>query len=233
MKGLYVEDDLELSKVVIESLEERGVSVKWTRSVKDSIEALKNETFSFYILDLGLIDGEGFSVADFIKQNNLRGPLIFLTARSEAKDRLKGYEFGACEYIPKPFLFEELWIRLDHALSEHGEPDVFRLAKDLVFDFKAQQLNFEETTDKNSDFFGAVKLSLKESLFLKQIIEESPKAVRRSEVLDKVWGNGKYPTERTVDNLVLKLRQKLGASGSRVESIRGVGYKWSEDKYEH
>jgi DNA-binding response OmpR family regulator len=230
MKGLYVEDDLELSKVVIENLEERGVFVKWTRSVKDSIEALKNETFSFYILDLGLTDGEGFDVADYIKQNNLRGPLIFLTARSEAKDRLKGYEFGACEYIPKPFLFEELWIRLDHALSEHGEPDIFRLAKDLVFDFKAQQLNYDESSDKKLE---TVKLSLKESLFLKQIIEESPKAVRRSEVLDKVWGDGKYPTERTVDNLVLKLRQKLGASGQRVESIRGVGYKWSEDKYEH
>ena len=72
MKGLYVEDDLELSKAVIENLEERGVLVKWTRSVKDSIKILKKESFSFYIVDLGLIDGEGYEVADFLKQQNYR-----------------------------------------------------------------------------------------------------------------------------------------------------------------
>ena len=219
MKGLYVEDDLELSKAVIENLEERGVLVKWTRSVKDSIKILKKESFSFYIVDLGLIDGEGYEVADFLKQQKLSGPLIFLTARSDAKDRLKGYEHGACEYIPKPFLFEELWLRLDHALKEHGEFDVFKLTTDWIFDFKAQRIK----TPLNE----IIDLTLKEALFLKHILERSPQPMRRSEVLDKVWGDGKYPTERTVDNLVVRLRQKLGSLGKRIESIRAVGYRWN------
>ena len=220
MKGLYVEDDLELSKVVIENLEERGVFVEWTRSVKDSLDALKKESFSFYIVDLGLIDGKGYEVADYLKENNLFGPLIFLTARSEAKDRLRGYEYGACEYIPKPFLFEELWLRLDHALKEHGEMEIVQLASGWSFNFKAQLV--ESFEGKN------INLTRKEALFLKYIIEKSPQPMRRSEVLDKVWGKGKYPTERTVDNLVVRLRQKLDPLGKRVESIRAVGYRWRD-----
>jgi len=221
MRGLYVEDDLELSKVVIENLEERGVSVKWERSVKGSLEALKKESFSFYIVDLGLLDGEGYEVAQYLKENNLKGPLILLTARSEAKDRLKGYEYGACEYIPKPFLFEELWLRLDHALSEHSETHLFKLSEEWEFDAKAQRL--VSSSGESCD------LNVKESLFLKHILDRSPEPMRRSEVLDKVWGEGKYPTERTVDNLVVRLRQKLGILGKRVESIRAVGYRWSDE----
>ena len=133
---------------------------------------------------------------------------------------MKGYEYGACEYIPKPFLFEELWLRLDHALKEHGEADVFKLDSKYTFDFKAQIIKISDEDN--------IDLTIKEALFLKRIIERSPQPMRRSEVLDEVWGEGKYPTERTVDNLVVRLRQKLGDLGKRVESIRAVGYRWRD-----
>ena len=221
MKGLYVEDDFELSKVVIENLEDRGLKVKWVRSVKEAISLLKSENFKFYILDISLTDGLGYEVAEYIKAHQLTGPVIFLTARSNANDRLKGYEYGACEYIPKPFLFEELWLRLDHALEEHGDPDSLSLTDNVSF-------NVSEMMIYGLNENGVV-LTKKECLFLKKIFEKKPKPFERSEILDVVWSKDSFPTERTVDNLVVKLRQKLMHLGTNIKSVRGVGYKWSSD----
>lgn len=221
MTGLYVEDDLELSKVVIENLTDRGLKVKWVRSVKEALELLKGERFKFYILDISLTDGLGYEVADYIKSEQLSGPVIFLTARSNANDRLKGYEYGACEYIPKPFLFEELWLRLDHALEEHGDPETLKLSDDVSF-------NVSEMVVYGLNENGVI-LTKKESLFLKKIFEKKPKPFERSEILDVVWSKDSFPTERTVDNLVVKLRQKLMHLGANIKSVRGVGYKWSSD----
>lgn len=225
MKGLYVEDDLELSKVVIENLNDRGLKVDWVRSVNDAIQFLNNENYKFYIIDIGLTDGLGYEVADYIKFKNLSGPLLFLTARSSANDRLKGYEYGACEYIPKPFLFEELWLRLDHALEEHGEPETLQLSKDVSFNVLEMMVYGLDETAKDK----GVELTKKEALFLKKIFEKRPKPFERSEILDVVWSKDSFPTERTVDNLVVKLRQKLMHLGACIKSVRGVGYKWSAD----
>ncbi len=216
-RGLYVEDDLSLAGSVTESLKEKGVDVLWTRSIKESIEALKREDFQFYILDVGLLDGEGYEIASFINSKKKKGPILFLTARNAAEDRLKGYELGAVEYIPKPFLFAELWIRLQHVLTDHVQEDSIDLG-DLEIDFKAYTFKW-----KNAE---TLFLSEKEFGVFHCLYKRSPQGVRRSEILDEVWGEGQFPTERTVDNIILKLRSSLKEYGTHIKSIRGVGYSW-------
>ena len=145
MRGLYVEDDLNLAKSILESLSEKGVDVLWKRSVADSIDAIKTEDFRFYILDVGLLDGEGYEIAKYIKDQKKAGPILFLTARNSAEERLKGYELGAVEYIPKPFLFAELMLRLDHVLSDHVIEESLNLGEDLNIQFKSYAFKWKSS----------------------------------------------------------------------------------------
>ena len=220
MRGLYVEDDLSLAGTIVESLKEKGVEVEWARSVKESKEAIDREDFSFYILDVGLLDGEGYEVATYLHSIGKKGPVLFLTARNSAEDRLKGYELGAVEYIPKPFLFAELWIRLEHVLKDHTEETSLDLG-DLEISFKSFSFKW-----KNAE---TLFLSEKEFGVFLCLFQNAPNVVRRSEVLDQVWSKEQFPTERTVDNIILKLRQYLKHHGSMIKSIRGVGYAWIKD----
>lgn len=220
-RGLYAEDDLQLAASVIESLKEKGVEVLWTRGVEESIDAISKEDFKFYILDLGLLDGEGYEIASHINESKKTGPILFLTARNNAEDRLKGYELGAVEYIPKPFLFAELWIRLHHVLTDHVEEETLDLGE-LIINFKAFSFNWKDAE--------TILLSEKEFGVFAYLYKNSPNVVRRSNILDEVWGQGQFPSERTIDNIILKLRQNLKQYGSYVKSIRGVGYSWVIDK---
>lgn len=220
MIGLYAEDDLNLAASVIESLKEKGVLVKWTRSVAESTELIDKESFAFYILDVGLLDGEGYDVASYLHATGNKAPILFLTARNSAEDRLRGYELGAVEYIPKPFLFAELWIRLEHVLKDHLEEDRLVL-DDLEINFGSFAFKW-----KNAE---TLFLSEKEFGVFKCLYNKSPHVVRRSEILDEVWGKEQFPSERTVDNIILKLRQNLKQHGSMIRSIRGVGYTWIKD----
>lgn len=223
MRGLYVEDDLNLAANVIESLREKSVEVLWTRSVEESKAAIEKEDFKFYILDVGLLDGEGYEVAAFITEKKKKGPVLFLTARNDAEDRLKGYELGAVEYIPKPFLFAELWIRLHHVLTDHASEEFLNLG-DLEINFKAYTFAWKggETLFLSEKEFGVFEF----------LYKKSPEVVRRSDILDAVWGKDQFPSERTVDNIILKLRAALKDYGSAIKSVRGVGYSWNQDKLE-
>jgi len=220
VKGLYAEDDLNLAASVIESLKEKGVQVEWTRSVAESIEKIDKEKFSFYIFDIGLLDGEGYDIASYLHASGNKAPILFLTARNSAEDRLKGYELGAVEYIPKPFLFAELWIRLEHVLKDHVQEEVLDLG-DLEINFGSFAFKW-----KNAE---TLFLSEKEFGVFQCLYQKSPNVVRRSEILDEVWGEEQFPSERTVDNIILKLRQNLKHHGSMIKSIRSVGYTWIKD----
>ena len=145
---------------------------------------------------------------------------MFLTARNSAEDRLKGYELGAVEYIPKPFLFAELWIRLEHVLTDHVVEESLDLG-DLEINFRSFSFKW-----KNAE---TLFLSEKDFQVFSCLYKNASKVVRRSEILDQVWGQETFPSERTVDNIILKLRQNLKHHSARIKSIRGVGYMWIKE----
>ncbi len=219
--GLYVEDELVLASSIKESLEEKNLEITHATSVKEAINLIKQNTYSFYILDIGLRDGEGYEIAEYLKKKGNKKPVLFLTARSESKDRLKGYELGAIEYIPKPFLFKELWIRLEHVLEDHIGVERIEL-KDLIIDLNSYSFKWVSTEE-------TILLTEKEFKVFIYLYENSKTVVKRSDLLDSVWGKENYPTERTVDNIILKLRQHLKQHGKKIRSVRGVGYQWLEN----
>ncbi|MBX2987959.1 MAG: response regulator transcription factor [Bdellovibrionaceae bacterium] len=217
---LLVEDDLTLGENLRDRLAQ-DYDVSWARSVRESEELLGKHHWDLAILDIGLPDGNGFDIAEKIARKD-GCHFVFLTAQSDAESRLKGFELGAQEFIPKPFYLKELLLRVKHVLDSH--PAVAREIKlrDVV-------VNLQDFFLRRAD--GAIEYPpVTDMKILKLLVEKSPQVVSRDEILDHVWGIDKTPNHRTVDNAVVRLRQLLGADGERIHSVRGIGYQWMNEE---
>jgi two-component system, OmpR family, phosphate regulon response regulator PhoB len=212
---LLVEDDQSLGATLSDRLRKEGYEVAWTTSKAESIRQASLTGFDLYVLDVGLPDGTGFELARELPPGK---PFIFLTAQADAESRLQGYEVGAEEYIPKPFHLRELLLRIKHVLDNHAPPQRLEVG-DVVVDFASYTLS------KGGQ---AESVAAKDLQFLRLLVDKSPAVVSRDEALNTLWGEDKFPSNRTVDNAVLRLRQALGPRVSDcIESIRGVGYRWN------
>ena len=208
---LLVEDDASLGATLRDRLVKEGYEVTLAASKREALA--QSGHFNLYIFDVGLPDGTGFELARELPAR----PLIFMTAQSDAESRLAGYELGAEEYIPKPFHLRELLLRVRHVVESHVE------AKPLVIG--PVSIDFASLTLKRDG--QSEPVAVKDLGLLKLLVERSPRVVSRDEALNLLWGEDKFPSTRTVDNSVLRLRTALGPEGSAcIESVRGVGYRW-------
>jgi two-component system, OmpR family, phosphate regulon response regulator PhoB len=212
---LLVEDDQSLGATLNERLHKEGFEVELARSLNEARSALKKH-FDLVILDVGLPDGSGLEFANEVKSKT-QAPFLFMTAQSDAESRLKGYEAGAEEFIPKPFHLKEFLLRVNHVLENHVVSQIYKLQDQGAINFDSFYVELAGEKEP---------LSQKEALVLKTLITQAPKVVSRDELLNKVWGQESFPTQRTIDNVILRLRSVLGPYGSRIQSVRGVGYKW-------
>lgn len=215
-KILLVEDDPTLGESLRERLA-RDYVVSWAQSVRETEEILNAETWDLAILDIGLPDGDGFQIAERISTNS-RCQFLFLTARSDAESRLRGFEMGAQEFIPKPFYLKELLLRVKHVLDAHPTQ-----SRELVL--QEAKIDLNDFSIRRSD--GAIEYPpVNDMKILKLLVEKAPDIVSRDAILDAVWGVDKTPNHRTVDNAIVRLRQLIGPDGDRIRSVRGVGYQW-------
>lgn len=218
---LLLEDDQSLGETILSRLEKESFSVEWSKSLKEAREKIQNKAFDLLILDVGLPDGSGFDMAQELQG---RYPIIFLTALNSAESRLRGYELGANEYIPKPFHFKELIIRIEKTLGEKKRinPTVFHF-QDFIINTQAM------TIEQDGQSFYP---SYRDFSVLTCLITNYPKVVSREELLDKFWKNDSFPTNRTVDNSILRIRQFLGKNATLyIKSVRGVGYQWIQEPH--
>lgn len=213
---LLVEDDTSLGETLQERLIKEGHVVEWAQTVVQAQKVFEGRRFDLAILDVGLPDGNGFELADWMKQRS-PVPFIFVTAMSTAEYRLQGFEIGAEEYIPKPFHLKEILMRVRHVLENHSFKRVASLG-DMTIDFESQSISHPDGRE--------VRLNTRDAQILKVLTERSPSVVSRDEILNKFWGQDKYPSERTVDNCIVRLRQALAdEKGEIIRSVRGVGYQ--------
>jgi DNA-binding response OmpR family regulator len=222
-KILLVEDDKSLGQTLAERLSKEKYFVHLSVSLKDAQTYLETHQPDLIILDVGLPDGNGFDFAKKFLQKEDCPPFIFLTALSGAEERLKGYELGADEFIPKPFHLRELLLRVSHVLQTHAKPKS-QLKNILFNNYKIFFDKYEIITPKEEK----IHLTKKECNLLLLLIQNKDKVISRDEILNQIWGEDQFPSNRTVDNCIVKLRQSLGEKGaSAIQSVRGVGYKWT------
>lgn len=214
---LLLEDDLSLGQSLQERLGQEKYQVTWVQTVLEAKNSLATTKFDICILDLGLPDGSGFEVAKEIKAKS-ETPILFLTAWNTAENRLEGYELGAAEFIPKPFHFRELLLRLKHVLESHQPQKKIKLP--------AGTLDLEKmcfTSNSGEMTF----LANRDFQVLQLLIDSSPKPISRDDILNQVWGFEAFPSHRTVDNAILRLRQSLRDENDQlIRSVRGLGYQW-------
>jgi len=170
---------------------------------------------------VGLPDGTGFDLVKEFRAKGIGTPVVFLTARTDAEARLHGYEIGAEEYIPKPFLYKEVNLRLKHVLSTHApkELSVTRV-QEYEIDWKA----FWVLNLKNGQ---KTAVTPRDMAVLRSLVIASPKVMSRDEILNDVVGIDESPSHRTIDNSIVRLRQIfVDETRAWIKSVRGIGYQW-------
>jgi DNA-binding response OmpR family regulator len=214
---LLLEDDLSLGETLCERLEREGYSVTWSKAMGDALSQVKKQGFELFIVDLGLPDGDGFEFVKEIRSVS-SSPFIFMTALNTAENRLAGYELGAEEFIPKPFHLKELLLRVRHVLKEHSLPEVIK--------YKGIKVSLQEGSVERT---GEPKtlLSDRDAQLLRLLVRRAPQVVSREDILNLWVGDSSYPSTRTVDNAIVRLRQALGDEANEIiRSVRGAGYQW-------
>jgi DNA-binding response OmpR family regulator len=218
---LLVEDDRSLGATLAERLQREEYEVYWAETKQRALKKLGEGLWDLVILDIGLPDGSGFELARNIKSQTTL-PIMFMTALSTAEHRLEGFEIGAEEFIPKPFHLRELLLRVRHVLDNH--PVVHRVT------CRGRTIDLDSRTivqpDGHREHPAARDFDL-----LQLLITSSPRVISRNQILDSLWGEDKFANLRTIDNMVVRLRQMLGdAESTCIRSVRGVGYQWGGDE---
>jgi DNA-binding response OmpR family regulator len=217
---LLVEDDGSLGRTLAERLEKEQLAVDWVQTVADATARIEAGAFDLAILDVMLPDGDGFGLARQIRRKTAT-PIMFMTALNSAENRLEGFEIGAEEYLPKPFHLKEFIIRVRNVLARPRATRTLR-ANGLLVDLEARSV---EAPDGSRAF-----LQVRDAGVLQLLVDAAPRAVDRSEILDKVWGEDQFPSARAVDNAIVRLRQALrDEDGTLIRSVRGIGYQWAAE----
>ncbi len=219
---LVVEDDAPLAMGLCDTLEFEGFRVVHAATGRDGVHQAREAHPDVIILDLMLPDINGYQVCADIRRSDPRVPIVMLTARSLESDKIRGLDAGADDYVTKPFSVGELVARVRAVLrrASRALPDAtsFKIGDAMV-----DPAGHTVTRGRE-----AVDLSFYEVELLKLLHERAAQAVSREEILDKIWGVDASPTNRTVDNFVVKLRKKIEAHPDKprhILTVYGYGYK--------
>jgi len=223
IKILYVEDELFLGKIVKESLETRGFEVIMESDGAKATELFNKTKPDVCVLDVMLPNKDGFTIADEIRDSDEEIPIIFLTAKTQTEDVIKGFTLGGNDYIRKPFSMEELIVRIQHVLRQKIEGPR-KPTGDLVTIGKYNfQLNRQVLNDGKEDR----KLSYRENELLKLLYENRDKIIDRKDILKLLWGNDSFFNSRNLDVYITKLRSYLKEDPSlEIITIKGIGYRF-------
>jgi two-component system alkaline phosphatase synthesis response regulator PhoP len=219
-----VEDEISIRDALKLNLELEGYEVVTTADGKRVLKMFKEQHFDIVLLDIMLPEVSGLELCEQIRLVNMDIPIIFLTAKDTTADKVTGLKKGADDYIVKPFNLEELLLRIQILLKRSQGSTSTSLES---FEFGVNKANFKtyEATGNQGDF----KLTKKEAMLLKLLIERRGEVVSRQQILQSVWGYDVYPSTRTIDNFILSFRkyfEKDPKSPSFFHSVRGVGYKF-------
>jgi|SRR5437588_2504445 len=217
---LLVEDDRSLGATLRDRLAREGYDVSLAETKQRALKKFGEAFWDLVILDVSLPDGSGFEIAREIKSLS-SVPIMFMTALGTPENRLEGFEIGAEEFIPKPFHLRELLLRVQHVFERHpARHHVACNRRTIEFDRRTiVQPNGERE-----------RLPARDFELLELLITSAPRAISRNEIIDKLWGEDKLGNQRTVDNMIVHLRQSLGDTNSEfIRSVRGIGYQWSAE----
>ncbi len=219
---LIVEDEPHMREGLKDNLAFEGYAVDLAADGEEGLRKMTEHAYDLVLLDVMLPRKSGFDVCKEARRQGLRTPIIMLTAKGEEVDKVLGLEFGADDYVTKPFSLRELMARIKAVLRRQapGAPNAatYHIGR-LMVDFGS----YEARCDGEG-----VAMTHLEFEVLRYLVEHAHQTVSREQLLTDVWGYDEQPTTRTVDNFILKLRQKIEddlSTPRHILTVHGVGYK--------
>ncbi|MBI1330284.1 MAG: response regulator [Alphaproteobacteria bacterium] len=219
MRVLIAEDEPKTRRFLAQGLREEGISIETTENGADALVLLREHAFDAVILDVMLPGADGWSVVKALRTEGIKTPVLFLTARDQIEDRVRGFELGGDDYLVKPFAFAELLARLRNLgrRAAVAQGDAILRIEDLTVDPLRHHV---ERAGR------ALQLTAKEYALLLFLARNRGRVLSRTLIAESVWGLCSDVQTNVVDVLVRRLRGKLDAPFGRplLHTIRGVGY---------
>jgi DNA-binding response OmpR family regulator len=219
MKVLVVEDQRKLGTLLKQGLSEAGYVVGSAASCATARDALCETSYDAIVLDLGLPDGDGLDLLHQWRKSGFNEPVIILSARDTVQDRIKGLDFGADDYLPKPFSLQELLARLRSLLRRHSN------VKDTVLEHRGLRLDL---VGRTLQFNGEpVELTTRELTLLEIFMQNPGRTLPRTLICEKVWSSPYEIDANLLDVYMSKLRSRFEIEGEKplFRTVRGVGYR--------
>ena len=226
-KILLVEDNDTIVMGLKYLLEKENFEVKTVKNLEETYKIAEKEKFNLYLLDINLPDGNGFDICSKLKEKE-DVPIIFLTARDDEKDIVKGLDMGADDYITKPFRNRELISRINNVLRRYEKND--NNSKDNIIKINEIEINTDSAkVMKNGEEIVFTSLEYK---ILVMLFSNPNVLITRQQILDKIWDiAGNFVNDNTLTVYIKRIREKLGdKDGKIIKTVRGLGYIIEESK---
>ena len=218
-KIIYAEDEESLALIVKESLESKGFEVVYCTDGTEAFSKFETAYPDILVLDVMMPKMDGFTLAKEIRRKDKDIPIIFLTAKTQTKDVVGGFELGANDYLKKPFSIEELIVRIHALLNRSNQKSKEQNIKIGSFTFN----HIKQQLVRDNE---AVNLTHREAELLFYLSKNRNEILDRAFILNKIWGDDDFYTTRSMDVFITKLRKKLSRDKDvQIINIRGIGYK--------
>lgn len=221
MKILVVDDEKLIRDVIKEYLINDKYEVEEASSGKIALEKLKNNAYDLLVLDIMMPEMDGFSMLKQLDKEK-RIPTIILSARGEEYDKLYGFDLGIDDYLTKPFSPKELVARVKAILNRSNKN------LPILYQYQELEINFSAHTLKINNTI--ISITPKEFEILSYLIKNKNIAISREQLLSSLWGYDYFGDDRTIDTHIKTLRNNLGKYRDLIETVRGIGYKFNDEK---
>jgi two-component system alkaline phosphatase synthesis response regulator PhoP len=230
-KILVVDDETHLADGIRENLAAEGYRTVVAYDGAAGFDAATTERFDLVIVDVMMPKMDGLEVCASMRREGIQTPVLFLTVKGAPEDRVRGFEVGGDDYLTKPFHLKELLLRVAAILRRgrwyEESQDTIEFGGNRI-DFKTYQARAWDGTEHN--------LTHKEAMIVQALAERAAEIVTREEILDRVWGYEVFPSTRTIDNFIVRIRKRFERDPERpahFHTVRGVGYRFTRDPEEY
>jgi len=224
---LVVDDEEHLAAGIRENLEAEGYATDVAHDGEQGLAKVRASAFDLILLDVMMPALDGLKVCEEIRADGLQIPVLFLTVKGDPADRIRGLEAGGDDYLSKPFHLKELLLRVAAILRRtdwYNESTASLSFGDNEIDFQTYHARAWDGSEH--------ALTHKEAMILKVLSEQLGAIVPREDILDKVWGYEVFPSTRTIDNFIVRLRRRFERNPEAPEyfhTVRGVGYRFTKE----
>jgi DNA-binding response OmpR family regulator len=221
---LIIEDETQITSFLEKGLKANGFTTTVATESEEAIAIAIDSQIDLVLLDLSLPGEDGLSLLQQLRGQGFAAPIIIVTARDDIQDKVTGFEWGADDYVTKPFRFQELLARIRARLRvslhhQNAPNDQILQVQNLTLDLRTRRLTV------NDEF---VELSTREFILLETFMRHPNQVMSREQLMDQVWGYNYVPGSNVVDVYVGYLRKKLG--NERIQTVRGMGYRLRDER---